>query len=51
MQLQISNNALCLNAAHGAVLRCDDAFPMLYVGRGEETVDMYRGNFFIRRTS
>ena len=47
MQLTISNQSLRLNAAHGAVLRCDDAFPLLYVGRGEETVDMYRGNFKI----
>ena len=47
MQLQISNQSLRLDAAHGTVLRCDAAFPMLYVGRGEETVDMYRGNFKI----
>ena len=51
MQLHISNNTLRLDAASGTVLRCDDAFSMLYIGRGEETVDMYRGNFFIRRTS
>lgn len=33
MQLTISNHSLRLDAAHGTVLRCDDAFPMLYVGR------------------
>ena len=35
MQLQISSSPLRPDAAHGAVLRCDDAFPLLYVGRGE----------------
>ena len=33
MQLHISNNTLRLDTAFGAVLRCDDAFPMLTVGR------------------
>jgi hypothetical protein len=47
MQLQISNNALRLDTAFGTVLRCDESFPLLYVGRGEEHVDMYRGNFKI----
>ena len=47
MQLQISSHSLRLDAARGAVLRCGDAFPLLYVGRGEEYVDMYRGNFNI----
>ena len=47
MQLQISKNSLRLDTAFGPVLRCDESFPLLYVGRGEEHVDMYRGNFKI----
>ena len=37
MQLQISQNALRLDAASGPVLRCGEAFPMLYIGRGRST--------------
>ena len=47
MQLQISSSTLRLDTAFGPVLRCEERFPLLYVGRGEERVDMYRGNFQI----
>ena len=47
MQLQISSSSLRLDSSFGPVLRCDERFPLLYVGQGEERVDMYRGNFQI----
>ena len=32
---------------YGAILECRPSIPMIYVGHGEEKVDMYRGNFQI----
>ena len=45
MELQISGSGLTLKNRFGTILHCDDTRPLLYVGHGEESVDMYRGNF------
>ena len=47
MELHISGKKLSLQNDFGTVLYCDEATPLLYVGHGEESVDMYRGNFKI----
>ena len=47
MQLQFEGSSLTLQNRFGTILHCDDRSPLLYVGRGEESVDMYRGNFKI----
>ena len=45
MELQICGNSLTLKNQFGTILHCDDTRPLLYAGHGEESVDMYRGNF------
>ena len=47
MQLKLEGASLSLQNRFGTILRCDDSTPLVYVGHGEETVDMYRGNFKI----
>ncbi len=47
MQIDIGDSGFSLTD-HGAVLlESTDTDPMIYVGRGSESVDMYRGNFKI----
>ena len=38
---------LVLKVGEKTILECSNSFPMIYVGYGKETVDMYRGNFKI----
>ena len=38
---------LVLKVGENTILECSNSFPMIYVGYGKETVDMYRGNFKI----
>ncbi len=47
MELRFSGKGFSLKNRFGTILHCDESSPLLYVGCGEETVDMYRGNFKI----
>ena len=47
MELRLDQDSLSVYGGETLLLRHTAAEPMLYVGRGEETVDMYRGNFHI----
>ncbi len=47
MQLEIGEGSFRLRSACGDILRCTAQEPLFYVGRGEESVDMYRGNYKI----
>ncbi|MCR5137234.1 MAG: alpha-glucosidase [Oscillospiraceae bacterium] len=47
MELITEPQGWCLERHGDVLLRDSSAFPMLFVGCGEERVDMYRGNFSI----
>lgn len=47
MQLNLDGSRLSLTNRYGTILCCSSTEPMIFVGRGQETVDMYRGNFKI----
>lgn len=47
MELLTEGRCLKLTDGGNCILTCDESMPMIYVGHGKETVDMYRGNFKI----
>ena len=47
MEIIVNNQAFTLKNGADVLLHTDASTPMVYVGYGEETVDMYRGNFKI----
>ena len=47
MKLQNNGTAWTLEHNGTTILSWDEAVPLLYVGCGQESVDMYRGNYFI----
>ena len=47
MQLHLTADSLALTLRGAPLLAFDNAAPAVYVGRGEETVEMYRGNYRI----
>lgn len=47
MELTINGNEFTVSLNGSPVLMSRADFPMVYIGAGEETVDMYRGNFKI----
>ena len=47
MQLQINNHTFKLSYHNQVILEHTKLFPMIYVGCGEESLDMYRGNYHI----
>ena len=47
MKLHYSEKEWSLEHQGSVLLRSSEAFPFLYAGAGQETVDMYRGNFKI----
>ncbi len=47
MKINFNNNAFSFEVNGKVILEHSDKKPLLYVGVGEETVDMYRGNFNI----
>ena len=48
MNVTLQDGVLTLGTKDQTLLTHSAAKPMLYLGQGEETVDMYRGNFQIR---
>ena len=47
MQIKVKNNEIQLTANGKEILSHSKEKPMIYVGVGQEDVDMYRGNFKI----
>ena len=47
MELQIIGQTLRLTEGDRIILSADSDKPMIYIGHGKESVDMYRGNFKI----
>ena len=47
MKLHYSEKEWSLEHQGSVLLRSSEAFPFLFAGIGQETVDMYRGNFKI----
>ena len=47
MQIKVKNNEIQLTANGKEILAHSKEKPMIYVGVGQEDVDMYRGNFKI----
>ena len=47
MKFECNENSFCLSQNGVVLLDHSAAAPCLYVGMGEESVDMYRGNFKI----
>lgn len=47
MEIYLEQNALTVRQGDKVLLRHSAAEPMLYLGRGEPEIDMYRGNFRI----
>lgn len=48
MELNIKNNGFTLCEGTKQILTADENHPLIYVGYGEENVDMYRGNYKIQ---
>ena len=47
MDFKFDNNSISLSSGGKEILTHTEDAPMIYVGYGQETVDMYRGNFKI----
>ena len=47
MELQVIGQTLKLTEDERIILSADSDKPMIFVGHGKESVDMYRGNFKI----
>lgn len=47
MKFEWNGTAWKLEHEGRTILECSECAPLLYVGCGQETVDMYRGNYKI----